>query len=277
MLRSRILTALALLVLFLGALFFLPVAGWAALMAVAVGLAAWEWGGLARTTGATRLVYSLCAGVSVALFGWTSAGQTPWVAWSLFIAATLFWFVGVPAWFARGRPPLVPSGLLAAGLLVLVPAGAAAVALRSPSPTGLLLVLAAVWIADTAAYFVGRRWGRRKLAPAISPSKTWEGLIGALVAVAGFGALVSAQAEEAVGKDGFWNHPLWITLGLVVLAAVSVVGDLFESAIKRHAGVKDSGTLLPGHGGVLDRVDSLTAALPVAALLVMVTRGMGGA
>jgi phosphatidate cytidylyltransferase len=139
---------------------------------------------------------------------------------------------------------------------VILPAALAFVILR---PLEVLLVLLLVWIADTAAYFVGRAWGRHKLAPGISPGKTWEGALGGTA-----GALV-----YAIILGTFIEGLLWVPylLAAALLAVLSIVGDLFESAVKRQAAVKDSGTLLPGHGGILDRIDSATAALPVAALL----------
>ena len=128
--------------------------------------------------------------------------------------------------------------------------------------------MATVWIADTAAYFAGRAFGRRKLAPAISPGKTWEGVYGALAAVAAYALALWPAARRAGGFDDSGIAPLagWIAAALV-LAALSVVGDLFESLLKRQAGVKDSGSILPGHGGILDRIDALLAAMPAAALL----------
>jgi phosphatidate cytidylyltransferase len=120
-------------------------------------------------------------------------------------------------------------------------------------------VLVLVWIADTAAYFVGRAWGRRKLAPSISPGKSWEGAIGGVVGAAAY-AIICANFIQGIARPAF-------LAAAVLLAMVSIVGDLFESAAKRQAGVKDSGTLLPGHGGILDRIDSATAVLPLAALL----------
>src|SRR5262249_46458483 len=136
-------------------------------------------------------------------------------------------------------------------------------------PALLLAVLGAVWISDSAAYFVGRRFGKRKLAPSISPGKTWEGVAGALVAV-----VLYALAWAALGKPG--NRLLGGPLGVLALAAalaglavVGIIGDLFESLIKRQAGVKDSGTLLPGHGGILDRIDAPVAMLPLAVLAFM--------
>ncbi len=272
MLASRILTATALLGLFLAALFFFPYPVWTALITSAVALAAWEWGALAALAAAPRLAYAFSMGTLVALLGWMGESPGSSLPRAVFTTATLFWLVAVPVWFVRGWPRLSLPALLGAGALVLVPAGVAAVVLRRGSPAELLLVLAAVWLADSAAYLAGRRWGRRKLAPVMSPGKTWEGLGGALVAVALGGALLQAAGVGHL----FWARGLWITLILVALAAVSVLGDLFESAVKRHAGVKDSGTLLPGHGGVLDRIDSLTATLPVAGLLAGLARPLGG-
>lgn len=272
MLASRLLTAAALLGLFLTGLFFFPLSAWTALIAGTVALAAWEWWALVGARAGSRFVYAVSIGSLVALLGWVEKGQGGMLSWTVFAAASLFWLVAVPAWFARGWPRLPLPLLLGAGVLVLAPAGVAAIVLRGESPAGLLLVLAAVWVADSAAYLVGRRWGRRKLAPAISPGKTWEGVIGALVAVTLGSALIQVTGAERV----FWAEGLWITLVLPALAAVSVLGDLFESAVKRHAGVKDSGTLLPGHGGVLDRVDSLTAALPLAGLLAGFARPISG-
>ena len=157
---------------------------------------------------------------------------------------------------AQQRP-----ALLAAGLVVLVPAALAMVAL---APAEALLVLAVVWIADTAAYLAGRRWGRHKLAPAISPGKTWEGAAGGLIGAAAYAMILSILFA------GTQATRMAVFLGAAaLLVAVSILGDLFESAAKRQAGVKDSGTLLPGHGGIMDRIDSATAVLPIAALLLI--------
>ena len=128
--------------------------------------------------------------------------------------------------------------------------------------------MAIVWIADSAAYFTGRAFGRHKLAPRVSPGKTWEGVYGALVAVAIY-ALALVPLAEAAGRSGglnSWAIVVWVVCALA-LVALSIEGDLFESLLKRNADVKDSGHLLPGHGGVLDRIDALLAAMPAAALL----------
>ena len=180
----------------------------------------------------------------------------------LFMVAAVFWLVLVPLWMRAGMRPTQVTRIGAAGFAVLVPAGLAVLILQ---PLQVLLVLVLVWIADSAAYFVGRRWGRRKLAPSVSPGKTWEGA----------GGGVSAALAYAIICGFFIEGLAWAPYlaAAAVLAIVSIVGDLFESAAKRQAGVKDSGTLLPGHGGILDRIDSATAVLPLAALaLPWVTR-----
>jgi phosphatidate cytidylyltransferase len=180
---------------------------------------------------------------------------------ALFALAAFFWIVLAPLWMWRGVQPHQTLWTGAAGFAVLVPAGLAMVWLE---PLAVLLVLVLVWIADSAAYFVGRAWGRRKLAPTVSPGKTWEGVAGGLV-----GAVLYAIIIALFTDRGAW---LALVATAILLGMVSIVGDLFESAAKRQAGVKDSGTLLPGHGGILDRIDSATAALPLAALIWPIVR-----
>jgi phosphatidate cytidylyltransferase len=219
-------------------------------LALLLLLAGLEWARLCRLAQASAWLYAL---MIAAVF---LTGEFLRLTQELLVVSAAWWVLVAPAWMWRGVRPGQRAWLGAAGFAVLVPAALAMLALR---PLEVLLVLALVWIADTAAYFVGRRWGRRKLAPAISPGKTWEGAAGGL-----FGAL----AYAIIG--GFWIQGIaWPPFLAVaaLLAMVSIVGDLFESAAKRQAGVKDSGSLLPGHGGVLDRIDSATAALPLAALL----------
>ena len=238
---------------FLAALFLLPRNLLAALAALLAAAAAFEWARLCRLTTPVAWLYAgLAAAALLALF--VAAGGA---ARAAFAVATLFWIVAVPLWLARGVTPRPRVALLASGYLVIVPA---ALALALVPPRELLAVLVLVWVADTAAYFVGRAWGRRKLAPAISPGKTWEGAAGGL-----FGALAYAIILGAFTARVAWA-PWLVAAG--AFAAVSIVGDLFESAAKRQAGVKDSGALLPGHGGILDRIDSATATLPLAALLL---------
>jgi phosphatidate cytidylyltransferase len=182
-------------------------------------------------------------------------------------AAALFWVLVAPPWVIARWPTQRPLAMLLLGWIVLVGAWVALVDLQARSPWLVLAAMAIVWIADTAAYFSGRAFGRRKLAPLVSPGKTWEGVYGAWVAVALY-ALVLVPYASTAGFRMPMSAPVmaaWVVFAMG-LASVSVIGDLFESLLKRHAGVKDSGTLLPGHGGILDRIDALLAAMPIAAL-----------
>ena len=251
---KRVGTAAVLIVFLVAALFLLPRGGIALLMALLVAIGGLEW---ARLCGLSDLAARLyAAGAVLALLVLHSVE----VSRLAFLVAAVFWIVAVPLWFALGVRTRHRPLLLAAGLVVLVPAALAMVAL---GPAEALLVLAVVWIADTAAYFAGRRWGRHKLAPAISPGKTWEGVAGGLIGAAAYAMILS------IFFAGIQGTRMAVFLGAAaLLVAVSILGDLFESAAKRQAGVKDSGTLLPGHGGMLDRIDSATAVLPVAALVV---------
>ena len=271
-LATRVATAVVLVPIVLAALFLLPPSGWALASLAAVGAAARDW---SRLSGAGGLAASAYAAAIVALglaliFVPSAAFARGWpdgLVVAVCGAATLFWvFVAVP-WVARRWPVRKRAALAFAGLLVLIGAWVALVQLQARSPWHVLAAMAIVWIADTAAYFAGRAFGRRKLAPLVSPGKTWEGVWGALAAVAVYAAALVPAARWA-GYEGPWSAPALVAwIGLVVaLAALSVVGDLLESWLKRGAGVKDSGRLLPGHGGVLDRTDALLAAMPPAAL-----------
>jgi len=213
-----------------------------------------EWARLCRLATPAAWLYAIAVAIA---FGGIFAFGEPAVRLA-FMAGAAFWVLVVPIWLRRGVNPEQRLALVAAGFFVLVPA---ALALAELPPASVLEVLVLVWVADTAAYFVGRAWGRRKLAPAISPSKTWEGAWGGIAGAVAY-AIIGGTFLTGVGA---W--PVYAVVA-VLLGAISIVGDLFESAAKRQAGVKDSGTLLPGHGGILDRVDSATAVLPIAALLL---------
>jgi phosphatidate cytidylyltransferase len=218
-------------------------------------LAGLEWARLCRlASGAAAIYAAVLAAVYLVL-------QHAGLQSAILAGAALFWFVVAPLWMGRGVRAEHATWLGAAGFAVLVPAGLAMVML---APREVLAVLVLVWIADTAAYFVGRAWGRRKLAPAISPGKTWEGAAGGLAGAALYAIIVAFFTG--------WGTASTLVATAVLLGVASIVGDLFESAAKRQAGVKDSGRLLPGHGGVLDRIDSATAALPLAALVWPVIR-----
>jgi phosphatidate cytidylyltransferase len=248
----RVGTAAVLLAILFAALFLLPRAGVAALMALIIGIGGYEWARLCGLGPALARFYGAAIVVSmIALFFVELARPA-------FGAASAFWIVAVPAWLAVGVTPRHQPLLLGAGFLVLVPPAIAMVVLE---PGVAVLVLAVAWIADTAAYFAGRRWGRRKLAPTISPGKTWEGAVGGLIGAAAYAMILSILLAQATRMAAFLG-------AAALLVVVSIVGDLFESAVKRQAGVKDSGSILPGHGGMLDRIDSATAILPVAAFLL---------
>jgi phosphatidate cytidylyltransferase len=266
MLKTRVMTAAVLLAGFVLALFLLPKNAWIAFCGVFLGLSAWEWGALVALGAIPRSIYSIFLVGLFVLPGILEASVTNGLyapAW-VYYAGGLFWIVLVPVWI--WRQPRIDSRivLLAAGATVLLPAAAALVDLRGIHPSFLLAVLATVWISDTAAYFVGRRFGKHKLAPSISPGKTWEGVAGALAAVG-----LYASAWATLGSSPMKGGPAWILPVLLGLAVAGIVGDLFESLIKRQAGVKDSGTLLPGHGGILDRIDAPVAMLPLAVLAFM--------
>jgi phosphatidate cytidylyltransferase len=239
-LRTRVLTAIAAALLFLGMLFLAPRGLWAAFVLTIALIGCWEWSRMSGLAGAAQMAY---VGASVVVGGFL------WLTYLGYVQAS----------FAA----TAMTGFIVAALLWLV------VTLRDVSPWVLLALAAMVWVADIAAYFAGRKFGRRKLAPAISPGKTIEGVYGALAGVALYGVVLAVIAHSASTPLTPIFAPgagLPAILVMMVLACLSVVGDLFESWMKRGAGLKDSSNLLPGHGGVLDRIDALTSTLPLAAL-----------
>jgi phosphatidate cytidylyltransferase len=264
MLMTRVATAAIALALFAGALFFLPQGGWALFLLVVLGLSAWEWAALARYSRAASIAYTallvLCAAALFYLTPLMTAAPAS-IDTAVFGLSCVFWIGVAPFWLGRLWRTRNPALLAVAGWIALVPMWLALVRLQ-PTPWALLLVMSVVWIADTAAYAAGKSFGRHKLAPQISPGKTWEGAFGAMLAVAVYyGALLLVLAPGQRYFDGLGG------LGVFILILVlSIEGDLFESWLKRQAGVKDSGQLLPGHGGILDRIDGLTATMPLAAL-----------
>lgn len=274
MLKIRILTAAVLIPLTLAALFWLSPRAWGAATLAVVVIAATEWANLAGYGKPTSLLFVaatfvIACGLLFAPGGFRAEGGWP-EAVPLFVCgiATLFWLLVAPAWLASGQRVESKLVLALTGWLVLTAAWVALVQIKARSPALLLSLMAVVWIADTAAYFAGRAFGRRKLAPAISPGKTWEGVYGALVAT-GLYALALVWLAPGAGVTPAQSLAAvagWVALILGV-TALSIVGDLFESQLKRQRGVKDSGRILPGHGGVLDRIDALLAAMPAAALI----------
>ena len=272
MLRLRLLTAAVLVPAALAGLFLLPNPVWALASGVFVLVGAWEWARLSGLAQAGRLIYAAALGMAGAMVAqWGGHGGPlvdAGVAHGLFLAGGLFWVLVALPWLVAGWHCRHPVLLLSVGVLVLLPAWTGAVVLQ-PRPVQLLLLMATIWIADSGAYFAGRRFGRHKLAPRVSPGKSWEGVAGAALAVAVWHFMAHRMAPGLLPGGAGWPG---LAL-LEALVAVSIVGDLFESWMKREAGLKDSGNILPGHGGVLDRIDSLTAALPVAALMVWWTGG----
>jgi len=266
MLKQRVITAACLVALTVWAVLALPTAYMGVLFLLIVGAGAWEWGGLLGLHTAGRLLYLGLVLVLIGISWWLR--EQPVFCWSLLLVSGAYWCY-VVVWLRRyaARPSRRdPWSLWAvAGVLLLVTAWFALIFLHGASRFGpgyVLFLLSLVWVADTGAYFAGRRWGRHKLAPAISPGKTREGALGALALSLVFSAV------------GAWllDAPAWPVFVLVsmVAAVFSIIGDLFESMGKRQHGIKDSGSILPGHGGVLDRIDSLTAAAPVFLLGLLV-------
>ncbi len=255
MLKTRVITALFLVAGFLAVLFFLPAGAAAIVFAIIAALAAWEWAGLMRVGKLSRIVFGGFVFLSCLLLALLPTTNLS----LLWLVASCFWLLIAPFWLAR-RWQLGCMGYLL-GWILLVPTWAALVDLHGRSPWLLLAVMALVWVADSSAYFTGRAFGRHKLAPAISPGKTWEGVAGAIIGVVAYGMATTPALPQFKGIG-------WPALVgyLLLLTALSVVGDLFESLVKRQAGMKDSSQLLPGHGGILDRIDSQISTLPLVAL-----------
>lgn len=261
---TRLLTVAIALPLFIAALLFLPQQLWAWVLLPVLAIASWEWAVLAGYPTNARLAYAAAVVLSAVLIFHLIARPADFpvrIDVAIYALSCVFWLAVAPLWLV-GRWAVRNRLLLgAAGWIALVPMWLALVQLQT-APWALLIFLSIVWIADTAAYLAGKQWGRRKLAPRISPGKTWEGALGAAAAVALYYGLTLVLVPAGQRYfEGWW--------GLVVFGAIlmlSVEGDLFESWIKRTAGVKDSGQILPGHGGILDRIDGLTATMPAAAL-----------
>ena len=275
MLRTRIITALLLFAAFFSALFYLPLLGWVIFATLVAAVAAWEWGALMGLGAWPRLALAaglilICAAVgtldpvALGLLGIDSNFTE--AAWRLgrwfYLPAAFFWLFVVPLWL-RQRWSLPKSALgLAIGLLLILPTWLALVQLRQAGSLALVAIMATVWVADIAAYAFGRTLGRHKLAPNISPGKTWEGALGGGLAVIVYGFILSPRLPAVLSE-----HYALLFFVLALLTAISIAGDLFESLLKRQAGLKDSSNVLPGHGGVLDRIDSLTSTLPMVALV----------
>ena len=265
MLKQRIITALILLPVALCGFFLLEGAGFALFIGLVVSLGAWEWARLAGFEAQSARVAFAAVVAGLLFFLYLSPGLAPFVLG----AAVLWWCLATYLVLSYPRTSELWSSLackLLIGLLVLLPAWQGLVLLKGwPMGNGLILaVMVLVWSADIGAYFSGKALGKRKLAVHVSPGKSWEGFYGGLAA-----ALLITLVTGVVRHWGL-GEIIQALLGAAVVVAISVVGDLTESMFKRRSGIKDSSNLLPGHGGVLDRIDSLTAAVPVFAVLLWI-------
>lgn len=266
MFSTRLATAAVLLAVFVLALLYLPNQWWGAFLVPILLGASWEWGRLARAAPLAR--WSFCALVLGSVLVLWQSGLNDRASGHDYAAIVIavgcvFWVLVAPVWLALRWRTHSLLALLLGGWVVLVPTWVALFLLQA-GPEQLLVLLGVVWLADSGAYVAGKAWGRHKLAVTISPGKTWEGAAGAAVAVAVYYGALSLWLHEWT----WWSDGRGAIL-FVGVAVLSVVGDLFESWMKRQAGMKDSGTLLPGHGGILDRIDSMTSSMPFAAGLLL--------
>ncbi|WP_043529309.1 phosphatidate cytidylyltransferase [Litchfieldella xinjiangensis] len=264
MLKQRVITAVILAPLVLAGLFGLTGGAFALFTGAIVLIGAWEWVNLAGYANSKlRIAGVLGMAVAMALLWYTGQVHSAWPLWVAAVgwALNLYWVVAYPEHQAQWA---TSARRLAMGVWVLLPCWVGFIVLRESGAVWLLFLLLLVWCADTGAYFAGRRFGKRKLAVHVSPAKSWEGVLGGMAATTLLALIFAVWLSLGVGE----------TLVLVIItwavSLVSVLGDLFESMLKRTRGIKDSSALLPGHGGVLDRIDSLTAAVPLFALLWLV-------
>lgn len=257
MLLPRVLTAMVLLALVSGALLYVSGTQFALLALCVPVLGAWEWAGFYKFQPAQRLMYTLA---TLGLGGFLCMSPRIDTQWSIvFVLATAFWLFVAPVWLRTQWKISNQYVAMMLGWLILFGAWQGILVWHETGSWSLLSVMLIVWIADTAAYFFGRAFGRHKLAITVSPGKTWEGAAGAALAVIAYALILYLNGSLPV------QLPLvYVVLVSAILTAVSIVGDLIESLLKRQAGIKDSGRILPGHGGILDRIDSLIAVLAVA-------------
>lgn len=264
MLKARILTSVVILPLFLASLFYLSDIFWIIVLLAITTIGSREWSRLAQFSVKNTILFMLLTvfvGGELLFLLWDATQidvySSSFIA--IYLSSLVFWAIAVPFILKQSVSIRHPIFWMLIGWIVLLPTCLALYQLRAISPWLLLGFMATIWISDTAAYFTGRSLGKHKLAPTISPNKTWEGVAGALVAVTVYAFVWTIWQPSST--FAFTLIPI-----LLIMALLGIIGDLYESLVKRQAGVKDSGTLLPGHGGILDRIDALTSALPFAIL-----------
>lgn len=255
MLKTRIITAIFLIAGFVLTLFYAPQWLWGLFCLLFTLIGAYEWARILKLSARQTIFHLLFATILGVLAVYTfNTSYMSFLAdyrFSLLALAAAIWLLVVPAYLFFER--LFPDRLVirsATGIIILIANLIAFLGLHSIAPMLLLAVIATVSIADSAAYFGGKRFGKNKLAPTISPGKTWEGVFSGLFIVAIYALLLNVHLQ----------YSNWLIAGLMALVVLSVIGDLFESKLKRHANLKDSGNILPGHGGVLDRIDGIMPA-----------------
>lgn len=257
MLKTRIITAIVLVIGFSASLFKASDMAWAILTLAATLIAIWEWSNLIKLT-QHQMLLNVMTALSIGLLLIFSSHTEMSIykdelVFCLLCVSTIFWIGFAPVWLISRKKITNKLVMALLGLFLLLATWQALTGLQNISPWLLLAVLTTVWLADSAAYFAGKRFGRHKLAPEISPGKTWEGVAGAMLAATLYGLTLC-----------YYLHiSRWLIVGLWLIVVLSIMGDLFESLLKRQAEKKDSSHLLPGHGGVLDRIDGLISTLPL--------------
>ena len=276
MLRQRVITAVILLVIILGALLYAPAWLWGVLSLGLMAAAAWEWGVLiARGPDPSREAFRICGLIvlaGLAYLAWRpDEGPVGYPLVGLLLLNLLLWLgVALPAVLSASLGTSRPLVAVVFAVFSMLCTWVALFELRLVNPMLVFSALAIIWCADIGAYFFGRTFGRRKLAPRVSPGKSWEGAAGGLltvVLVAGAAWWLWPQAPVLSSVLAVKAGLVMTLLGLTLIVALSIIGDLFESLLKRSKGVKDSGRLLPGHGGVFDRIDALIPTMPACLLL----------
>jgi phosphatidate cytidylyltransferase len=268
MLKQRVVTALMLGVGIILAIFFLPDLAWGALISLVMLLAVHEWCALVKIAKPGQVLLMLLSVLPIlycAAVPRESIADLPFLLGALYLISASFWLLSVPTFLYFRIEPVGWYWKYFAVVLMMLSTGLAMLELRRADPLLMLAAVLLVCAADISAFFAGRRFGRRKLAPQISPGKTWEGVAGAVAGVVLFCLLVWSFSPAVHAALGLLPTMLFALLSV----ALCVQGDLYESLLKREAGVKDSGSLLPGHGGVLDRIDAMLAFMPCAGALLL--------